>query len=144
MSNQIYVPRSVRSSAVLTNSYVAGTVLGVPIVASNIADQVNEFNHLALQISFTIGSLTDARIKVEVSDDNVTFYQTIIGSVSGATNTISQMEFVLTATGNYLLNVNSENFTGAGFKTKYIKISAKGTGTVTNSLMAITAVVGVM
>lgn len=148
VTTQEYATRTVRTAAILTNAYVAGTVLGV---ATNDANQLKlndtpyEWNHLALEIQFTIGSLTDGRIKIEVSDDNVTFYQTIIGSVvpASGTNTLMPMEFVLTATGNYYVSINSENLTGSGLKARFIRVSAKGTGTVTSSSMAITAIVGV-
>lgn len=147
VTQQDYASRSVRTAAILTNAYVAGTVLGAASVDANnlkLVDQGQEWNHLALLITFTIGSLTDARIKIEISDDNTNFFQTIIGTVTGGNlNTIAPMEFAMTATGNYYLNVNSENLTSTGMKARYIRVSAKGTGTVTSSSLAITALVGV-
>lgn len=137
----------VSPAAILTNSYVAGSIIGVDITGTNgqsLHIPVSELNTLALEVAFTLGSLTSANIKVEFSEDNVTYYQVVVGSISGGTNSISQMVFNLTATGNYLININSEAFTGSGFKTKYIRISAQGVGTVTSSSMAITALLGVV
>lgn len=116
--------KAVRSAAILTNTYVAGTTL----------DNVGKYNQLILLIKFTIGSLTDARVKVdqvEGTDD----YQLSVGAVSAGVTTVSQNEYKLSASGNYAVPVQ--------VKAGKLKISALGTGTVTNSSMAIEAVLAV-
>lgn len=128
-----YRIKSVRSSTVLTGSYVAGTVIG----ASDV--DIHLQNQLILLIQFTIGSLTSAELKIEFSNDNSTFIQQTIqapGAISSGTQTINNYsaEHKFSATGNYeiALPINY----------KFIKVSVKGTGTVTDSLMAIDAIVG--
>lgn len=130
---QNYLLKSIRSSAVLTGSYVAATVLG-PQGGVPGADPVAN-NQLALLISFTIGSLTSAEIKVEFSNDGTTYYQETSSSVSSGTSTDSLVTHTITATGNYRLLIPIVD--------RYIKVSAKGTGTVTSSLMAIDAILAV-
>lgn len=123
-----YKLNSVRSAAILTGSYVAGTVLGLDGALNQ-----NQ-NQLIVYISFTKGSLTTAEVKIEFSPDNSTWYQETFKSVTGGTSTDTLGEHAYSATGNYRIAVP--------IKDKYIKISAKGTGTVTASSMAISAVVG--
>jgi len=50
-----YIGKSVRSAAILTTSYVAGTVI----------KDVEKFNQLIIYIDFTKGSLTSLELKVE-------------------------------------------------------------------------------
>ena len=119
-----YAITEVRSSAVLTGTYVAGTVV----------EQVHEQNQAALYVSFTIGSLTTAEIKVDFSPDNSTWYQETFQSVSSGTATETLGEHQIDATGNYRIMIP--------IKDRYIRVSAKGTGTVTNSLMAISLIQG--
>lgn len=143
---QDYAVRSVRAAAILTTGYVAGTVIGVASSSSSqqpLSDDPSGWNHLALECDFTIGSLADVLIKIEFSDDNTNFYQISVGANSSGTITESQGVYKLTATGKYYIDVNKDFFGGGGFKTRYIKISAQGEGTVTNSSLAITAVLGV-
>jgi len=128
--NQDYIISTVRDSLVLTGSYVAGTVVGPSDVQTILENQA------VLYVSFTKGSLTTAEIKVEFSDDGITYYQETNGeflSAAAQTNTI--FEHSLAATGNYRIPIQ--------IKDRYIKISAKGTGTVTGSLMAIKLIIGV-
>ena len=73
-------PKSLRSSAVLTGSYIATTVLGPQGGSTNIDPAEN--NQLVLYIAFTIGSLTSAELKVEFSHDGTTYYQETATSVS--------------------------------------------------------------
>lgn len=118
-------PQAIRASAVLTNSYVAGTTLSGAQV----------FSQLVLLVDFTIGSLTSAELKVEFSHDNSTFYQETFSSISAGTDTDTAGEHKFSATGKFCIPI--------AITAPYIKVSAKGTGTVTNSLMAIEAVFGV-
>ncbi len=126
--NQDYSIQSVRASSVLTTSYVAGTVLNY----SNV--NPSQRNQLIIYAGFTIGSLTSAELKVEFSHDGTTYYQQTFTSVSGGTSTASLGSYAWTATGNYRLEIP--------IKDNYIKISVKGTGTVTSSLMVVDAVIG--
>lgn len=118
----------VRSAAILTTSYVAGTVINY----SNANPALN--NQLLLYVDFTIGSLTTAEIKVEYSHDGSTYFQETFESISGGTATLSLGIYQIGSTGKYVIAIP--------IKASYIKISVKGTGTVTSSSMAIKAVVG--
>lgn len=114
----------VRESAILTGSYVAGTVI----------EETLGSNQLVLLVNFTKGSLTTAEFKVEFSPDNSTWYQETFQSVTTGTATESLGEHQISATGGYRISIP--------IKDRYIKISAKGTGTVTSSAMSITAIIG--
>lgn len=127
---QIY---SVRAAAILTNSYVAGTIIGSPTgVGENIQYQENQ---LVLLVQFTIGSLTSASIKIETSPDNTTFFQECGGVYAAGVTTVTQNTYLLSASGNYRIPVP--------IKDRYFKISVIGTGTLTSSSMAIQAMMGV-
>jgi len=126
LANYKYV--SVRTAAILTGSYVAGTVIGLD--GALISNQ----NQLIVYADFTIGSLTDCQIKVEFSPDNSTYYQETFSAISGGTSTESLGVHKLAATGKYRIAIP--------IKDKFVKISAIGTGTVTSSSLAINAVVG--
>lgn len=125
---QDYVLDNIRATAVLTNSYVAGTVLSYANSNPALRNQLN------LLVSFTIGSLTTAEIKVEFSHDGVTYFQDTFESISGGTSTLSLGNYSLTATGNYVISIP--------IKFSYVKISSKGTGTVTSSTLKIDAITG--
>jgi hypothetical protein len=122
-----YTERIVRASAVLTGSYVAGTV--IELSAFGMA-----MNQLTLLVSFTIGLLTSAEIKVEFSPDGTTYYQDTIGILGTTLTTMYLNEKTLLGTGNYVIDLP--------IKHRYIKVSAKGTGTATNSLLDIKAIIG--
>lgn len=122
---QDYKREAVRSAAILTNSFVAGTTI----------ENTHMENQIIVLVQFTIGSLTSAEIKVEFSPENSTFYQETFGAVSGATETDVLGEHTITATGNYRIPVAA--------KDRFIKISAKGTGTVTSSSMTLEVIRGI-
>lgn len=129
MNEASYNIYPIRASAVLTNGYVAGTVLG----PTN--GNVSKNSQLIIYAGFTIGSLTDTIIKVEFSHDGTTYYQeTFDGSPSSGVITEALGTRKLTATGNYRISIP--------IKDNYIKISAIGTGTVTDSLLVLNAVLG--
>ena len=132
-----YIKRNIRSSAVLTGSYVAATVLGAEAgtTPDTYTTNPNEYNQVVLYVDFTIGSLTDMLLNVEFSPDNSSYYQETLGTISGSTETDSVLEHKFTATGKYRIAIPCTD--------RYIKVSVKGTGTVTNSLCAIDAVLGV-
>ena len=127
---QDYIELPVRTAAILTNSYVAGTVIG----ADNIT-QVSLENQLILYVDFTIGSLTTAEIKIEFSADGTNWVQETFESISAgvATETLGLRQF--SASGPYRIAIR--------IKDRYIRVSAKGTGTLTSSSMAVHAIVGV-
>lgn len=125
-------PLTLRSSAVLTTSYVAGTVIGAE---TSDKTKVNEYNQLILYVDFTIGSLTSAEIKVEFSPDNSSYYQESHEKLDDGTSNVYALTYKLTATGAYRLPIQCND--------RYVKVSVKGTGTVTNSLMGVKAVLGI-
>lgn len=114
---------TVRAAAILTTSYVAGTVL----------EGCERFNKLILNYSFTLGSLTDAQIKVEVSTDGVTYYQLMSDSITAGVNSVAALVYKLEANG-----VGAT--TPLDINTKYVRVSAIGTGTVTGSSLTINAI----
>lgn len=126
---QDYQIKPIRSAAILTGSYVAGTVIGIDEVNSGL------HNQMVLYVSFTKGSLTSLEIKIEFSNDNVTFYQEVSDAIVGGTGTWSLLEHTTTSSGNYRYP--------CPVKDRYIRVSAKGTGTVTGSSLQIDAVIGV-
>ena len=121
---------NVRSAAILTTSYVAGTVIGPTNGNPSL------YNQLVVYWDFTIGSLTSGELKVEFSHDGTTYRQETFSSVSGGTSTDTLGVHTVTASGNYRLMIP--------IKDNYIKISVKGTGTVTSSSATVTAVLGVV
>jgi hypothetical protein len=128
-----YKKTSVRSAAILTNSYVAGTVIG-PTTGDKLL--THQYNQLTLLVDFTIGSLTDVLIKVEFSDDGTTYFQEHNKTVSSGITTFNANEYKLTATGKVAI--------GIPVNYRFIKISAVGTGTVTSSSLAIDAILSVV
>lgn len=78
--------------------------------------------------------MTSAELKVEFSHDGTTYYQETFSAVSSTTSTDSLGEHTYSATGNYRIAVP--------IKDNYIKISVKGTGTVTSSLAVVNAALG--
>lgn len=113
----------VRAAAILTTSYVAGTVL----------ENCHLFNKLALNINFTKGSATNVTLKIEGSIDGTTYRTLTVDAFTSGANTPVARTYVFTA-----------DFAGVtvpmDIATKYIKISAVGTGTLTGSSLAIQAV----
>lgn len=120
-----YILKPVRAAAILTNSYVAGTV----IENDHLEDEV------IILLDFTIGSLTSAEVKVEFSPDNTNWYQEAKGAYSNGVTTEKQNEHSIAATGKYRLDPIK-------IKDRYIRVSAKGTGTVTSSSLTISAIIG--
>jgi hypothetical protein len=121
---------NVRAAAILTGSYVAGTVI------SSTTIPVGYLNQLMVYVDFTKGSLDSAQLKVEFSPNGVNYYQETFSSVLSGTATESVGEHAFTATGAYRLAIP--------IKDRFVKISVKGTGTATGSSMAIKAVAGLV
>ena len=125
MANLDYEQVVIREAAILTNSYVASTVRGLD---DNLS--LTSKNQVILYVDFTIGSLTSLELKVEFSPDGVTYFQETSIDVSSGTWTVNLFEYTITASGQYRIAIP--------IKDKYMKISAKGTGTVTSSSLKIT------
>lgn len=126
-----YKAYPVRDATILTNSYVAGIVLGDGV---DINLETNDT--LILLVDFTKGSLTSAEIHIEFSPDGVTWYQETLDSIAslGIVNELPVTR-TFTATGLYHIILPE-------VMDKNIRISAHGTGTVTGSSMTVTALVG--
>jgi len=124
MSNLQYTAKSIREAAILTTSYVSWTVLGLD--DNNSAQTLNQS---VLLIDFTIWSLTSLELKIEYSDDAINYYQQTFVDVSWWTAIASAGEYNFSETWSYEI--------ANPFKAKYIKVSVKGTWTVTSSSCAI-------
>lgn len=129
---QKFFTKDVRSSAVLTDTYVAGTVVDTRIDAV----EQEYATQMIATFSITKGSLTSIEYKFEFSNDGVTYGQETTGSVSGGTiSDILAEHSILASTaptsGVYDIPVPIGK--------RYVKISVKGTGTMTGSLMAVQA-----
>lgn len=120
----LYLKESVRASAVLTGSYVAGTVV-----------ELNpNVNQAMVLVNFTKGSLDSLEVKVEFSPDNSTFFQESYEASASSTSNISTVViepkvYQMAATGKLRIPIP--------IKDRYVKISVKGTGTVDNSACAV-------
>ena len=126
--------KELRASAILTGSYVAATVWG-PQGGSTANDPV-ENSKFVLLIGFTKGDLDSVELIVEFSDDGSTYYQeTNASAPSSGEQTLSLNNYKLDTTGNYVLEFD--------ITTRYIKVSVKGTGTLTNSLISLHSVLAV-
>ena len=119
--------KSIRSSAVLTGSYVAATVITPQGLSTNIDPSEN--TKLVLLVDFTKGNLTSAELKIEFSDNGTDYYQETNSAISEEESTLRVNNYKMEATGKFIIETN--------ITAKYIKVSVVGTGTVTSSLMAI-------
>ena len=135
VSNQDFSTQLVRSSAILTNSYVVGTTIKGPTGTG-----AHLMNQMCLLCTLTKGSLTSVEIKVEYSNDNTNWFQSTTETISGGTTTLALEErtIVCAALGAAVgFTIEKQ------IKYPYIRISAKGTGTVTDSALSIIADIGV-
>lgn len=122
MISENYINKLVRSATILTSAYVAGEII----------TDAQSYNQLTLHCAFTIGSLTDAQIKIEFSWDGVNYYQETFSTVATGVSTDIPLVHLLGDDCNLLISVP--------ISARYIKISAIGTGTVTKSSLAINAI----
>lgn len=118
----------VRDSAVLTTSYVNSTAVDYLTVSPQ------DYNQLNLLVKATLGSLSSIQLKVEFSNDGSTWYQETFENISGGGATLTVGEYTISGDGNYIISIP--------IKFARIRVSAKGTGTVTNSLLEIKAALG--
>jgi hypothetical protein len=116
--------KPIRSAAILTTSYVAGTIL-----------DTSKCSQVSLLIQVTLGSLTSVQTKIETSSDGVTYFQETFQSIATTTSTDSLGEHSVTASGNYVINVP--------ILSRYLRVSFKGTGTVTSSSVTADAILGI-
>ena len=123
-NTQFLETRLVRAAAVLTDSYVAGTVL----------TNLEGCNQLVLFVDYTEGSLDSCEIKIEFYD-GTQYTQEKVGTYAAGVTTYADNVHQFTATGKYAIYLP--------IKCQAVKVSAKGTGTVTDSSLKITAGVGV-
>lgn len=107
-----------RASAVLTLAEVAATRLDI--------NNAQVAGNVLVDIDFTIGMLTNVILKAYVSQDGVTYRQLREGA--GAT----QYSVTLTASSTDCWSIKLPS--GA----KFFRVTAIGSGTVTNSLLALT------
>lgn len=105
---------AIRSSAVLTTGEVAATTFALDKAWAH---------KVHVQVDFTLGSLTNGIFKIYVSADGTTYYD--YRSPTGAAITQT-----LTADSTISIPVDAVGWTT-------LKVSVQGTGTVTNSLAAI-------
>ena len=114
---------SIRSSAVLTTSYVATTVRSL-----------DKYNQLTLLVAYTKGSSTQMRLKVEFSEDKSTFFQETSAIVADANVEHTLFYRWMDTTGNYIIRIPN---LGTWYKVSVIAITSG-----TNTLCAITEVKG--
>lgn len=121
----------IRPAAILTGSYVVS-----PVEFSEPDVQPEAENQIVLYVDFTIGSLTSAQLIVEFSADNTDWYQESYEEVPTAGVAVCvPYTRSMAATGKYRFAVP--------IKDRYIRVSAKGTGTATGSSMTITGIIGI-
>lgn len=124
---------TIRLSTIVTTSYVPATTIDNKQAAFE-AD-VPRYNQLVLFINVTLGSLTSAQVKIEASPDGgTTWFQETLKTQSGNTSTDTLLEHSYGASGNYLLTIP--------IKYEMLRVSVKGTGTVTSSLVQVDAALG--
>lgn len=124
---------TLRAATILTTGYVAATIIDNK--QSAFEGDVPRYNQLIVFIKFILGSLTDARLKVEFSPDGgTTWYQETLKTQSGTTSTDTLLEHSYGGDGNYVLLLP--------IKYEMIRISVKGTGTVAGSSMQLDAALG--
>ena len=122
----------VRASTILTGSYVAGTILGAE---TSHPTKCHDYNQMILKVRLTIGSLTSASVKVEFSSDDSTYDREISETNVGGAVTIDPVVRTFETSGNYAIPIP--------ISTRYIKVSAIGSGDVTGSLLEIATVLAV-
>ena len=127
MAKLDYEALVIRDAAVLTNSYVATTIRWI-----NDNLDLTEKNQLVLLMDFTIGSLTSLEMKIDFSWDNIDYYQETSLDISWGIWTVNLFEYTFDETGKYRIALP--------IKDKYMRLSVKGTWTVTGSSLKITSI----
>lgn len=114
-----------REEAVLTTSYVVTPLTNLDGSLFD-CSQLDAYN---LYINFTKGSLTTAEIKIEFSYDGTNWFQEPNSLVSSGTTTWTPNVNTLAASCDISPKMTMAN--------KYMRVSCKGTGTVTGSKLAV-------
>jgi len=117
---------TIRESAILTNSYVDTDVL-----------KTEQLSKIAILFDLTQGSLTSAQYQIWISFDNVNWFVEATETVGAGTITDTP------SNGTVTLATDVKYFKILNLYAPYLKLSIKGTGTVTNSA-AIIHIVGVI
>lgn len=131
-SYQDYITFAVRDAAVLTNSYVAGNIIGATQATSHTYGE----NQLILYVGVTLTLLTSVEIKIEFSADGTTYYQETVSDLVSTPGTSADLllEHSVSASGNYRIAVP--------LKDKFVKVSLKGTGNAAGSSATVLAIIG--
>ena len=116
----------IRTAAILTTSYVAATTI----------EDAQNYNQLHLRLLYTQNTLTSLEIKIEYSIDGTNYVRQTNASISTGTTTLSVNEYTFTGSGNLEIVVP--------ISARFVKVSAKGTGTVTATSLAIWATLSVV
>lgn len=125
--------RVIRSSAVLTASYVAATII-----------TIDEHNFFGVNVAYTKGDETSMQMKIEVSTDGgTTWFQQQTESTSGGTITVAAAERSYSATGNYStivypIKVPTSDTADQG----QVRVSFKATGGSPTGTVAAESVIG--
>lgn len=123
-------PVILRSSGVLTNSYVAGSSVPIP-----------NWNQITLFCTVTKGSATDVRIQLEFSPDGVTWF----GHTSITTGTdVSGIQSSTVARHEYLFDTADSYAVPVPVAYRFMRINAKCTGTATGSNLLVSLAPGVV
>jgi len=109
-----------RSSLILTNSYVATDVI-----------DIKQGSAIQLMFDVTKGSLTSFQYKVYMSYDNNNWFLEATETVAASTITDSEANYTIALSGNV------KYFKIIPAYGTYIKLEVKGTGTVTGNLCAV-------
>lgn len=111
---------TIRAAAILTTGYVAGSAI-----------QIDDRNQLNLLVSFTLGSSTGFKIKIEFRDeDSSKWYQAQAASVSAAgLVTLTDAEYTRTTAGDLAIDIPVSYFE--------CRVSAKAIGSGANTSMSI-------
>lgn len=131
MNGYSYESRTIRESAILTNSFTPAD-----IIEQTGSFFLTEKNQLALYVYFTKGSSTSMEVRVRFSPDSITsnrFLKETTKSISGSTTTLTPNDYTMTESGIILINT----------KAKYIEVSVKCTGSTSGTLCELVAVTGV-
>lgn len=133
-NGSVYSFYNIRPATILTNSYVAGQVLGLGTISSG---TIRLNNQLILYVHFTKGSLTTGEITVEFSDNGIDgWVQETYDDITASTGISTERNLIRTfgSSGHFRIPIQMND--------KYVRISAHGTGTVTSSSMSIDAIIG--
>lgn len=122
---------NLREATPLTTLFVAGLVL----------DTAWQFNQVLLYMDFTKSSSTSMEWKIEFSPDNVNWYQECVESYSAGVlitrevshQVVSANQAEPTQLYRFAIPIND----------RYVRVSAKGTGTMTSTSLTIKVAMGI-